>query len=1088
MFNNRWAGGAAALAIAASLTPAAHAQFTAADINGRVLDASGNPVAGADVTITDTRTGRVSRARTSSNGVFFESGLSVGGPYVIVAQIPGGEARREGVRLQPSTNSITLTAESVDEVVVRATLPSRLDLNNGVGSVFSRDDILSQPTVQRDLIATLNRDPLAQSGGEGNLSVAGANPRFNGLAINGALLQDDFGLSSSTYPTSRSPINLDAVETASVVAADYSVFASGFSGGLVNVVTRGGTNEFKGSAFYYMRNEDFQGNVANGEFIEQPDFDEEEFGFTLGGPLIKDKLFFFVSYDEFETGSNRVFRDEDEQDGVTQELFDELNDIVLDTYGIDMGGRPGTISAPQTSERLLLNLDWNITDAHRARVTYQSTEETGLQSISNTEFATAWYDAPQQVDVYTAELFSDWTADFSTQVRLNYKDNSRDQLCGLPGVGDIDIRLSAEDLEGTDLEGLIDEDETGGRDVFLTGGCDRFRHANDFEDERLQFFSRANYTLNDHQISAGIEYENYDLFNLFVERSNGEFVFNDLDDLLNRNAFVTYRNNPSNDANDAAADWGFSKLSLSLQDQWQVLSNLSVNYGLRYERFMQDDEPIDAASIEADYGISSTMNFDGLDLWLPRVGFEYEPLPRTKITGGFGLFSGGNPQVWVSNAFQGLVVQARGDITDVNPAEIPAELLTAVGEADPASFVPVDLISPDFEMPADWKASLRLDQGFDLDFNRFGLPLSLGEDYQLTLQWLHTRTQNGFLWRNLAQTQLAETQPTGVAPDGRPIYADLDDLDISNVVALDNFDEGESNTFTVSVAKDYESGFSFQVSYAYQDIESVTPGTSSRGISNFRAITDIDRNFPSAGISPFQVEHAFKIFLDYDVEIFEGLNTKFALFGDIQSGGVFDYSFNVDASNALFGRAGDGERHTVGTDLLYVPTGVNDPAVVFASGFNTDAFFAELDNRGIGSGFVERNSDEGPWNQFWDFHFEQELPFANFGLERFEGNRLKFVLDIENVANFLNDEWGLFKDSPSNSDGAIVSADLVSAADVAANGVDGATALTGDAPRTTCTTQTSCVYRFDSFDFDPTGNFEPDRSFYSARIGVRYEW
>ncbi|MCQ8186378.1 TonB-dependent receptor [Parvularcula maris] len=1097
MINHRWAGGAAALAIAASLTPAAHAQFTAADINGQVLDASGNPVAGVTVTITDTRTGRVARARTSSNGVFFESGLAVGGPYIIVAETADGEVRREGVRLQPSTNSITLAVESGDVVVVRAQRSSRLDLNNGVGSAFSSEDILSQPTVQRDLIATLNRDPLAQSGGEGNLSVAGANPRFNGLAINGALLQDDFGLSSSTYPTARSPINLDAIESASIVAADYSVFASGFTGGLVNAVTKSGTNEFHGSAFYYYRDESFSGDSPAGVDVDLAPFEEEEYGFTFGGPIIKDKLFFFVSYDEFDSSRGINFSDDDAEDGVSQRLFDGLNQVVFDTYGIDMGGRPGNVSAPTTSERFLGTLEWNINDDHRARVTYQSTEEGQLASISSLEFVSAWYQAPQEVEVYTAEVFSDWTPDFSTQFRVNYKDNSRDQICGNPDAGEIDIRLSADDLVGTPLEGAIDPAAAGGadRDVFLTGSCDRFRHANDFEDERLQFFSRADYTIEDHNISFGVEFENYELFNLFVQRSNGEFRFDSYDQLLSgEDVRIDYNNAPTNNANDAAAEWGFNKWSFTAQDQWQIIPELSVNFGLRYELYTQDDEPIDSASFQDEYGFSSAQNLDGLDLWQPRVGFEYNPFDGTKLTGGFGLFSGGNPQVWVSNAFQGLASNVRGNFDITSVSEIPQELQDEVAAITLDTFVPIDVISPDFEIPSDWKASLRLDQSFDADLNRFGIPLDLGTDYLLTLQVLHNRTKNGFLWRNLAQTQLSETQPTGVAPDGRIIYADLDALEISNVVALDNFDEGESTTFTATLAKEYDFGFGFQVSYAYQDVETVTPGTSSRGISNWRAITDIDRNFPSAGVSPFEVEHAFKIFFDYNVEIIPGLNTQFALFGDIQSGAPFTYAFNVDADNALFGRAGDGET-PFDNNPVYIPTGPNDAAVVFASGFDQDTFFAEVDRRGLSSGIQARNDDQSPWNQFWDFHFEQDLPFADFGVKRFEGNRLKFVLDIENIGNLLNSEWGVFRDGPSNNDEALVSADLVSVADVAANGVDGATALEGDAPRTTCTTQGACVYRFNNFLsdrdtglFPNTGDVELDRSFYSARIGIRYEW
>ena len=213
------------------------------------------------------------------------------------------------------------------------TSSQRLDINRGVGSAFTEDDILNQPATERDLIATLAQDPLAFSSGEGQLSIAGVNPRFNALAIDGSLQGDDFGLSSSTYATARAPISLDAIESASVAASDYSVKSSGFTGGLVNVVTKSGTNEFDGSLYYYRQDEDYYGNSAFDQFVDRAAFKEEEYGVTLGGPIIKDKLWFFAAYDEFESGSSANFTAADETNEVDPAFYDEINQIVQDTYG-----------------------------------------------------------------------------------------------------------------------------------------------------------------------------------------------------------------------------------------------------------------------------------------------------------------------------------------------------------------------------------------------------------------------------------------------------------------------------------------------------------------------------------------------------------------------------------------------------------------------------------------------------------------------------------------------------------------------------------------------------------------------------------
>jgi len=1092
--------GIAATAMAAAIIQPAEAQVTSSSINGQVTTPAGAPVSGATVTILHEPTGSVSTTTTSANGVFFDTGLRVGGPFLITIESPQGSLQRGGIRLQPGANSLQFAVQEADvrtleTITVRGETGSLLSINNGVGSVFTNEDILNQPTVDRDLIATLTRDPLA-FGDDGSLSVAGVNPRFNALAIDGALLNDDFGLSDQSYPTQRSPINLDAIEAVSLAATDYSVKVTGFTGGLINAVTKSGTNEFTGSAFYYRRDEDYVGNAAFDQFLTAAPFTEEEYGITLGGPIIKDKLFFFVSYDEIESANGINFQENDADNGIDPAAFGVLNQAVLDTYGIDMGGRPQVISAPFTSEKLGVKIDWNINDDHRATFSYQDTEETNLSSISSTEFASAWYQAPQELQFYGVQLNSEWTDRLSSEVRLNYKDNTRGQICGNPDSGEIEIRLSPEDageflsdgVTPNPLSGLITDNVT------LTGSCDRFRHANEFEDERVQLFAAADYILGDHLITVGFDYQDYSLFNKFVPRSNGEFIFTGFEDLLNRTAEVRYDNDVSNNADNAAANWGYSTWSFFAQDSWQIRPDFRLDYGLRYEIIQQDDTPANVETVNNQFGVDTTNNLDGLDSIQPRVGFEYTPFDRTKITGGFGKFAGGNPQVWVSNSFQAPIVFSRfRDQTGVDPLNVPQVSLDAVSGGTP---VVVDVIGSDFESPAEWKASIRLDQEFDMDFSQFGVPLNLGDGYLLSLQYLRSETDKGYRWENLAHTQLAETQPLGVAPDGRPIYADLDDLDIQNLTALTNFDEGSSDVFTVSLENEFDNGFGFFASYANQSVDSVTPGTSSRGISNWRATITSDRNNPEVGTAPFEIEHAFKLFTTYETEIFDGLNSQFALFGTFTSGEPFSYTFDVSTRDpsVLFGRAGLGES-PFDNDLLYIPAhsggAFNDPSVVFASGFDQEGFLDLIEDRGLGNGNISaRGSDNSPWNQRWDFQWSQELPFANLGMDRFEGNRLKFVVDIENFANLLNDEWGTQYNGPSFGAVGLVDAELVTAADVAANGVDGATALEGDEPRTVCGNAGDCLYRYTSFnDFRAdTGDPSFGRSVYAIRVGLRYEF
>ncbi len=1073
----------ASIAALAALAPVAavHAQQTSAQLRGEIVDASGAPVSGATVTILHVNSGTASRAVTGDTGSFFQSGLRVGGPFTILVSAPGFEGEAiDGVFLRPGSQSplnIVLNPQATDVIVVTGQAINMSDLNNGVGTNFTAEDIANQPAANRDVIATLVRDPLAFSNGEGQLFVAGVNPRFNGLSIDGSLQQDDFGLGSNTYATERSPISLDAVESASLVASDYSVTASGFTGGLVNITTRSGTNEFDGSLYYYYQDENYFGDETDGQTVTVAPFDEKEYGFTLGGPIIQDRLFFFVSYDEFESGSGFDFTNGDANDDIALGFYDALNDFVLNATGFDMGGRPTIGSTPVTSERLLAKIDWNINDAHRASFTYQSTEESGA-SIDRQEFAGAAYDIPVELTAYTAQLFSDWTDNFSTTVRINLKEFTRGQNCRAGSdQPHLEFRLTPSDLVGSPLEGLL---LAGGEETFV-GGCDRFRHANEFDDERLQLLVQGDYALGDHLITAGVEYEEYSLRNLFLASSNGRFIYRSLDQITNNTPQIDYVNFRTNNASDAAAEWGLEKFTLFAQNTWQAADNLEVGFGVRWEFFTQDDTPPFDPAVDTDYGVNTSgQNLNGKDLIMPRFSFRWDQSDRTTVTGGFGLFSGGNPQVWVSNAFQEATTFARQSSgTPITSFAIPQPLLDTVANG---SGRVIDVIAEDFEIPSDWKGSLRIDH--ELNLERFGL----GDGYLLTAQYLYTASQDAYLWENRAQTDLAAALPAGVAPDGRAIYADLDDLGISNLTSLTNASGDHSHVLSIGVSKDYENGFGFDLAYAYQDVEWVSEGGSSRGISNWRGISAQDRNFPEVRTSFWEIEHAFKLGFSYERDFFRDLTSRVDVFGQIRSGVPYYMTYDVNGSNSLFGRAGDGES-PFDNNPIYVPVRGGDPLVVFGSGFDQDAFYQQVATVGAAEGAImDVNSANSAWNQQWDLRFSQELPGIP-GVDRFVGdNNFSFVVDVINFPNLINSAWGQDLNGPGRGQLVAVDADLVSAADVAANGVDGATALRGDDIRTTCATQGACVYRYDNFRDRDIHTVDRLDSVYEIRIGLRYEF
>ncbi|MFN3312307.1 MAG: TonB-dependent receptor domain-containing protein [Hyphomonas sp.] len=1084
----------ASIAALAALAPVAavYAQETASELRGSIIDLSGAPVAGATVTITHEPTGSTNTMVTSSNGNFFQTGLRPGGPYSIVVAAPGYAGESLGdIRLSPGTSPalrIRVAAEGDDTammgvVTVTGSAISQLDLNNGVGSNYSSRDIANQPSLARDIIATLNRDPLAISGGPNNLSVAGVNPRFNAVTIDGARQQDNLGLGSNTFPTSRSPINIDIIESASLVASDYSVTASGFTGGLVNVTTRGGTNEIDGSLFYYYRDQDYLGSKTfGGEGSFNPgEFEEKEYGITLRGPILKDRLFFSLSYDKFETAEQIDVTGGLANLGINPQLYTALNQLVLDTYGIDMGGRPLQFAVPEETERLFARIDWDINNDHRLQVQFQQTEEIGVSgATSATNFQSAWYDVPSKLTSYTAQLFSDWTPALSTRLRASYTENERFQNCrGGTGVGELSMQLNAARVVGTPLEGLI-----GNTTRTFVGGCDRFRHTNTYEDERLTLFGQADYVWNDFIFTVGGEYESLDAANGFSQFSQGQFVFTGNtagQDLIDRIANVNYRNVNSNDVSEYITQYAYDRYSAFAQARWQVMPELELTGGLRYERISTDSGAAEDPTFEQQVGIKNTTTTDGLDLWMPRVGFRWTPLDRTTVSGGIGLFSGGDPGVWTLNAAAPLVVIPAqiNRATNVDPTQVPQALIDAVANGNAGA---IDAIDPNFKLPSDWKSSIRIDQSFDLNFGG----INLGNDYRASLQVLHTRSKDSFLWQEYAQTNGGLA--LGVAPDGRPIYPDLQALGLSNRTVLANASGDESTVYTLSLEKAYENGLDFYLAYAHQDVEAITEGSSSRGVSAFRGQVAADRNNPGPRTSIYQVEDAFKIALGYEKAFIGDLATRVDLFGQYTSGGLFTYSFINNNTNALFGRTGNNE-NPFANNPLYIPNLLGDEKVVYGPNFNLGAFADYVKTNGIQQGKIhEVNSAASTWNQQWDFRIQQDLP-GIWGAQQFVGdNRFKLVFDVENFGNLLNNEWGTAHSSPGNGQLDIINADLVRAVDVQNLGIAGAPALTGDSSRTACTTQGACLYRYNSFSDRSTGSRNNARSVWKARIGIRYEF
>lgn len=1027
-------GVAAASIMTAAIVAPAEAQVTTSSIRGNVTTDAGAAVPNASVTITHTPSGTVSVATTNASGAFSARGLRVGGPYTVA--VGGGEFAPVEVTDLYLTLDNTLTlpvtvtgARTMDTVVVTGTRALAGFSNEGLSTSLGLEALNEVTSIDRDITDAAQLDPFAsvnvQSGGAKELTIAGANNRFNSLTVDGVALNDRFGLNANGFPTQRSPISFDAIESLSIQTAPYDVEFNGFTGGTINAVTKSGTNEFHGSLAYYMTDDSLIGDQSGDDDFDFT-FEEETFVATLGGPIIKDKLFFFVAYDKYEevaplnsgpagSGALNTF------DDILQSDVDQVSQIVSSVWGFDIGGFS---KGPAEDEKILANIDWNINDNHRAKFTYIRTDGNTIREQNGNNFlasdnrlgaSSAWYDRSEKVESYIGHLFSDWTPNFSTQFKIA----STSQATG------------QDSLNGAEFPSFAVFLRTGadGDDNYLVIGPDRFRHGNQLDQDFFQIKGVAEYTMDDHVFKAGFEREEVDVNNLFAQNSEGSYVFDSVADLQNATASgLLYNNATTNDENDLRAIWGYDYNALYIQDTWNVKPNLTVDLGLRYDFYGSDGEIRENQNFVNRYGYSNTGDIDGLDVLLPRISFDWQPTDDLTVRGGFGRFSGGSPGVWISNSYSndGVISDSSNAFGTVlvptapdaaTGQYIPAGVLDALANEAPDGSV--NALSPDFGIPTTWKLSLGAAYQTDVPY--------LGEDWLFSIDFLHNQLDNASFWFD----QRCEN-PVNVAPDGRGVYDCGDTFDEPEAIVVGSADKGNSTLLAFSASKDWETDwgdFDLFASYTHADVNDIGYGTSSTATSNYSDFAAFDRQKPRTGTSSFQTEHLFKLRANWEKEFFDGYGTKASIFATRRSGQPYSYTFSENNACVLDvdnGRCGRESRNDDAGHLLYVPSGPNDPLFAPTS-FGGDAaaqqaFFDYINNSELAQyagGIADRNGDNSRWSTIVDLRLQQELPGV------LNDHRTFVFLDIENLGNLIDSDWGRIERTRYEYERDVVSAAIV---------------------------------------------------------------
>jgi hypothetical protein len=1083
MTNRNLAYGAAIAVLALAAAPAVYAQATTGGVAGRVTNESGQPVAGATVVIRHEPTGTTTTTVTNGDGGYAASNQRVGGPYTITVNAAGysqENVQLPAVGLGDATSAdvilFSANGKTVREVVVTAT---RTKDNMGPQTRVSLRDIEALPSINRDVRDVARASPyvLLDPNNSNAMIIGGQHNRTNSITIDGVKQTDDFGLQANGYPTQHSPISFSLVQALTVEVAPYDVQYGSFQGGTVNVVTKSGSNDFHGEAFYEKQNDKLRGNrYFTQDAITGADtrhdvvskFSDRTYGMTLSGPIIKDKLFFVLNYEKEDAPQAIGFGPSDASvnnpiPGVTTAQADQVRSIVQNVYHYDPLSW-NIANLPVSDKKYFAKLDWNINDQHRAVFEYQNTDGAALTSTGDSTSATApslsllskWYTLESKLAVTKGQIFSHWTDNFSTEIAMSKKvvDNISAPLGGsdfaqfrvyLPGT--------LFNPNGSPICGSPPASTTC-PSIFL--GPDVSRQANALHNTSTLLKFKGDYKWGNHTITGGVESEKLSIFNIFVQNATGTYVFNSLNDLQNRNAFsLQYNNASDNIKNDGAAAFTFRSNTAYLQDEWAVLPTLTIRGGVRYDWYTSGSRPMANPAFLAAYGYSNNKNLDGLSVLQPRLGFNWRPLPGLSVYGGAGLFSGGTPNVWISNQYTntgnllGNVFLSCGtnapgsagcdsSLKGVDGFNVGTSAKNANTASTVAGSGNANALTPGFEPASLWKESIGVRYDTDLD------QWHLGQNWHFGAEYLNSKVKNALYWNDIYQQKFICSPSSPVAacngftaaPDGRPIfgnalpvgqtlYGTASRLNRSDVVFQDT-DKGYARQISFWFGKEWKEGLwrglSMNYSFTHMQDQDVGSATSSVATSSYRQTAISDPNGAVLANSNYLIKTAQKVIIEYDHKWFGDNTTKIGFFIQQRTGLPFSYTFQDQAtgSGASTGMFGENSLYTTtNRQLLYIPQGnsagvvtfTSDPHVQYAAAFTQaqlDLFNAFLQTTGL-------SKYEGkitPRNAFFsrpvgtiDVHLAQEFPAAFLGLP--STGKSELYMDIQNLGNMIDPHWGV---------------------------------------------------------------------------------
>ncbi len=1042
------------------------AQVTTSSLTGTVRDAK-ETLIGASVKATHTPTGTVYSASTGVDGRFTIPNMRVGGPYVIDVTYVGFQPQRiADITLKlgaPFNVTVTLvqSGTQLNEVVVMADRSKLNGNKTGASTNISTQQISTMPTITRSITDLTRLTP--QSNGNG---FAGRDGRFNNVQIDGANFNNGFGLNSNPLPGGNSqPISLDAIEELQVNIAPYDVRQGGFTGAGISAVTRSGTNQFSGSAYGFYRNQDFVGYKVNGNSLPDPnETSSRTVGLRLGGPIIKNKLFFFVNAENIENvgtnpsavnlwkPSDNGIADPDNNIARTRRSdLDAVRNHLINVWGYDPGAYENYANDNgNKSSSLFGRLDWNINNNHRLALRFSqvkgeagslvngssgpnprsSVNRVSDQSIA---FSKTMYNTENIVRSFTAELNSRFSSRLSNQFLATY---SRIQ----------DTRTSP-----SEIFPMVDIwDGTANPTNYMTFGYELFTYGNDVLNNNLNFINNLTYLANKHTFTAGASFESQKFGNQYIRLGTSYYRYRSVEDFLttggpNEVAPIMFGLTYPYEGQDPYAPIVLGTAGLYLQDKYTVNDRLDLSIGVRADLpiYMNDltaNASIDNLTLLGPDGNPrnyTTGSWPTTRLMLsPRIGFNYDALGDNslKVRGGTGMFSGRVPFVWLTNmpTNSGVIqnnVEPNGYnavapwIGDIRFNPDPYYWLNNTPESaagvflkNPNAGVPTSfsLVDSKFKMPKVWRTSLGAD---------YTIP---GTDLVATGDLLYTKDINAAY--QFGANRAVAPAKMNYSGDNRDFFPGGTGVAYNPAaggntgVVLTNTDvKGYSFNATAGLSLPARKGLYGGLYYTYTASKEVSGNPGSNASSAWTGSPSISS--PNEQIlynSQYAVPHRVVGNVSYRLEYAKHVSITVSLFYEGSHQGRYSYTTN-----------GDLNRDGINADLLYIPQNASELNFKDANGFTADqqraAFDAFINNdkylstrRGK---YAERNAVLLPWQNRFDVRVLQDV-FTNIGGRR---NSLQFSADIMNFGNMLNSKWGV-QQQLNNAQGLlnIANADITS--------------------------------------------------------------